>query len=142
VSALITIAEAVVTRLNAGDYSQEFTAERKYVPKYDLKDVKTLQVAVVPRSQAIARASRTEDYFDCAAHVGVMKKVDPDDLDEVDALCLLVQEILDELRGKPITDPIQAAWLSIANEPAWDPEHMDQLRQFTSVITVNYRLRR
>ena len=32
--------------------------------------------------------------------------------------------------------------MSVANEPVFAPEHLEQWRQFTSVLTVTYRMRR
>jgi hypothetical protein len=35
-----------------------------------------------------------------------------------------------------------AAWLSITHEPIFAPEHLDQERAFTSVVSATYRVRR
>lgn len=141
-STVIDIADAVVASLNAGTFSQTFEAERKYQPVYELPDMQTLHVSVVPRSVSITTATRETGYFDCAVDVGVQKKVNPDEPDEIDALMNLVEEIADHLRMKRLNDAPQAAWVSIENEPAFASEHLDQQRVFTSVLTVTYRVRR
>jgi len=56
-SAMINVASAVVAGLNDGEFSQELTAERKYQPAVELKDLKTLHVTIVPKSQTITPAS-------------------------------------------------------------------------------------
>lgn len=141
-STLIDIADALVASLNAGLFSQPFKAERKYQPSFELPELQALQVCVVPRSVAIATATRESSYFDCAIDVGVQKKVNPDEPAELDGLMTLVEEIADHLRQHRLEDAPQAAWLSIENEPAFAAEHLDQQRVFTSVLTVNYRVRR
>ena len=141
-SVLIDIADAVAARLNAGEFSQEFTAERKYQPVFDLPEMAELKVSVVPKSVSITAASRQDSFFDCAVDVGVQKKVDVDNLGELDALMDLVEELVDHLRRNRLEELPEAAWLSIEHEPVFAPEHLNQERVFTSVLTVTYRVRR
>jgi hypothetical protein len=141
-STIIDIAQAVVTSLNAGEFGQEFQAERKYQPVFELSEMQTLHVTVVPKSVSISMASRNDGYFDCAIDVGVQKRVNVEDPDEIDALMDLVEQLADHLRQRRLDEQPEAVWLSIANEPVFAPEHLDQERTFTSVLTVTYRLRR
>lgn len=141
-STIIDIADAVVASLNAGGFSLPFDAQRKYQPVFELPEMQTLHVSVVPKSIAITTAARDTGFFDCAIDIGVQKKVNPDQPDELDALTDLVEEIADHLRMKRPEEAPSAAWLSIANEPVFAPEHLEQWRQFTSVLTVTYRVRR
>ncbi|HXH23885.1 MAG TPA: hypothetical protein VNI78_01475, partial [Vicinamibacterales bacterium] len=136
------IADAIVASLNAGSFAPEFEAERKYQPVFELQDMQTLHVSVVPKSLAITTAARDSGFFDVAIDIGVQKKVNPDQPDELDALMNLVEQIADHLRMKRLDEAPNAAWLSIANEPVFAPEHLEQWRQFTSVLTVTYRVRR
>jgi len=142
VSVILDIADAVVASLNAGSFALEFEAERKYQPVFELHDMQTLRVSVVPKSLAITTAARDSGFFDCAIDIGVQKKVNADDSAELDALMNLVEQIADHLRMKRLDDSPNAAWLGIANEPVFAPEHLEQWRQFTSVLTVTYRVRR
>lgn len=141
-STIIAVADAVTTSLNAGTFSQEFTAERRYQPSFELSDMETLRVSVVPKSVSITNATRQHSFFDCAVDIGVQKKLDVDDPAQIDAMVDLVDEIIDHLRLKRPEAFPEAAWLSIEHEPVFAAEHLDQLRQFTSVLTVMYRLRR
>ncbi|MEP0848610.1 MAG: hypothetical protein HRF50_17530 [Phycisphaerae bacterium] len=141
-STLINIADAVVTSLNAASFSQEVDAERRYRPTFELAELDALRVSVVPKSLAITGATRAANYFDCAIDVGVQKKIDPDEPAELDTMMNLVEEIADHLRMKRLSDAPEAAWLSIENEPVFAPEHLDQQRVFTSVLTVRYRVPR
>lgn len=139
-STLTALADAVKDSLNNASFSMSFTAQRLHQPSFDLAELATLRVSVVPKSETIATASRGNSFFDCAVDVGVQKKVADDA--EVDALLDLVEEVTDHLRLKRLDGFPSAAWLSIEHEPVVAAEHLDQNRQFTSVLSVTYRVKR
>jgi hypothetical protein len=139
-STAITIADAVVAAINAGTSSQPVQAVRLHQPSFTLDELKDLHVSVVPRSVQVSAASRDTSMYDVSVDVGVQKKVSSDQ--EIDDLLDLVEEIGDHLRLKRLADVPEAAWVSLAHEPVVAAEHLDQHRQFTSIITVVYRVRR
>ncbi len=141
-STVIDIADAVVASLNLGSFEPPVTAVRKYVPAVELSDLVELSVTVVPKSAEITTATRTSSNFDCTIDIGVQQKVNPEEPTELDALADLAEQIVDHLRLKSLDGFSGAAWLSIANEPVFAPEHLDQQRVFTSVVSVTYRVRR
>lgn len=144
-SVILDVADAVVATLNApGDpgFSQPFTAERKYQPVFELGELETLRVSVVPKSVAITTASRHSNFFDCAVSIGVQKKIDTNAAAQLDALIGLVEEIVDHLRLKRLETLPEAMWLKIEHEPVFAPEHLEQKRVFTAVVTVAYRVGR
>ena len=141
-STVIDIADAVVASLNLGSFEPPVTAIRKYVPVVELSDLAELSVTVVPKSAEITTATRTSSHFDCTIDIGIQQKVNPDELTELDALADLAEQIVDHLRLSSLDALPNAAWLSIANEPVFAPEHLDQQRVFTSVVSVTYRVRR
>ena len=139
---ITAITDAVVAALNGHSFSQPFTAKRHYVPTFDLKDMKTLHVTVVPRGVEMATASRTLLQHDVQVDVGIQQKLpapaDPvGDQAFVDALMGLVQEVADVLRAVGYFD--EAQWVKSENKPIYSPEHLEQLRQFTSVLTLTLR---
>lgn len=139
-STILDIADAVSASLNAGPFDPAVSAERRYQPAFDLAELAALKVSVVPKSVTISNATRESGYFDCAIDIGVQKKIADDS--ELDGLVDLVEQIADHLRQKRLDDAPEAAFISIANEPVFAPEHLDQQRVFTSVLTVTYRVRR
>ena len=141
-STIVDIADAVVGAIQAGSYGELVTVERTYRPAFELADLTQVHITVVPRSVSITTATRDSGYFDCAIDVGVQKKVNADQAEDIDALMTLVEQIADQLRMKRLDDAPAAAWVSIENEPAFASEHLDQQRVFTSVLTVTYRVRR
>ena len=139
---ILTIADAVVTALNAGGFAQPFTAVRLYRPQFELKDMSVLHVTVVPRGLVIQTASRAIDQHDYQIDVAVQKRLGTENTAEIDSLMALVEQIADRFRHKVLeTDP-EACWVKSENAPVYAPEHLGQLRQFTSVLTFTFRVMR
>jgi len=141
-SVITDIAEAVKEDLNAGSFSQPFTAERHYQPLFELKDMKTLKVSVVPNGITVNPLGRGQNQYDVKIDVAVMKKFSKDDAAELDPLMLLVEEIADHFRLKRLAGYAGAMWIRTENVPVYAQEHMEQLRQFTSVLTFTFRMQR
>lgn len=141
-STLIALADAIVASLNGGTFSISFEVERGYRPVVDLQTLQAVKVTVIPKSLAITAATRADGFYDCAIDVGVQRKMDVDDPAALDELMKLVEEIGDHLRYRKLEGFAVAAWLALENEPVFAPEHLEQHRQFTSVLTVTYRVRR
>jgi hypothetical protein len=144
-STIVDIADAVVAELNGGTFSQTLTAMRHYKPVFDLKDMKDLHVSVVPKAQEMSMAGRGLAQSDVQIDIGVQKKLPddvPDDAAAIDGLMNLVQEIADFLRQRRLAAMSSAAWVRTENSPVYAPDHLEQLRQFTSVLTVTYRVMR
>ncbi len=137
-SDVIDITDAVVTWLNAGSFSQDFTAERHYQPKFELAALSTLTVAVVPRSRDDEPFARNRNQLEVGVDIGVMHK--PADLDNatLDALCDLVEEIIEYFHFRRLAG-MEVAWVKTVNDPIFAPDHLRELRQFTSVISLTYR---
>lgn len=140
--AVITdIAEAVVNELNAATFSRTFTAERNHLPLYDLKDLKTLRVTVVPSATAIETKARKTAQHDVAIDIAVQQKLPATDNTEIDPLMALVEEIADHFRFKRLASP-ESVWIKTENEPVYAQEHLDRYRVFTSLLTLTFRILR
>jgi hypothetical protein len=139
VSVIVDIADALAEALNGHEFSVEFEAARDYRPVLELQDMKTLHVSVVPKGITMAPVDRARVQHDVEVDVLVQKKLDAGDADELDALMSLVEEIAGFLKFKRL-ESVGAMWVKTANEPVFAPDHLDQFRQFTSVLTVTYRV--
>lgn len=135
-SVIVDIADAVVTVLNANDFSVAFEAARAYVPRAELKALDGVQVTVVPRSIAVEPITRVQDSQVVEIHVGIQQSCSADDLVALDALMDLVQEVRNYLKRRHLSN---AKWLSIENAPIYDPAHLREKNVFTSLITVTYQ---
>ena len=141
--ALITdVAGAVVAELNAGEFAQEFTAVRRYLPLFDLSEMKDLHVTVVPRGVAITGLARGVNQHDVQIDVAVQKKLETEGSDEIDPLMALVEEIADFFRLRRLASYSNAVWVKTENTPIYSQEHLGQMRQFTSVLTLTFRVAR
>ena len=138
-SVVIDIADAVVGALNGHAFSVEFEAVREYRPLVDLADLKDLHVTVVPKGVTTVAADRSRVQQDVEVDVVVQQKLDAGDNDELDGLMSLVEEIAGFLKFKRLEGP-GALWVKTTNDPIYAPDHVEQLRQFTSVLTVTYRV--
>ena len=132
------IAGAVVTALNGHTFSQPFTAARAYLPVFDLKDMKDLRVTVVPRGVEMSTAGRGLAASDIQIDVAVQKKLTSADNAEIDALMGLVQEIAEFIRSTGRFG--DGSWVRTENVPIYSPEHLGELRQFTSVLTLTLKV--
>ena len=144
---VVEIADAVVAALNGATLSQPVTAERYYLPEFDLKDMDTLHVSVVPAELDEEIADRARDRAEYKIHVAVQKRVakqDPPGLDQaaIDGLMQLVQEIDDLFRHKTLAGYEPAAWTKTENKPIFDPKHLKESSQFTSLLVLTFRVTR
>ena len=139
--AVITdIADAVVAELNGGTFSQPFEAKRYYRPVFDLAEMSDLHVSVVPRGMTIERADRSRNQHDVQIDVAVQQKLRTADNAELDALMALVEEIADFFRLRRLAEYPDAVWVKTENVPVYAQEHLEEFRQFTSVLTLTFRV--
>lgn len=136
---ILAIADAVLAELNATTFSQPVAAERHYLPQFELADMTALRVSVVPRSITSKGLDRNRDSFDYRVDVAVQQKLDPTP-GNLDALMALVEEIADHFRSEPLAGYPQARCTEVENIPVYAVEHLDEFRQFTSVLTLTFRV--
>jgi len=138
-SLVIDIADALTTLLNSHAFSEEFEAAREYRPLVDLVEMKDLRVTVVPKGLATVPIDRSRVQQDVEVNVVVQQKLEAGDAEELDGLMSLVEEIGAFLKFKRL-ESVGASWVKTTNDPIFAPDHLEQLRQFTSVLTVTYRV--
>ena len=136
---LLQVAEAVRYEINLGNYSQSVTAVRYYQPRFELAEMETLHVSVVPRSMTEKQLSRALTAYDCTIDVGIQQRSTMDQT-TLDALTKLVAEIAQRLHTVKLSALPEARLMQVVNEPVFAPEHLDELRQFTSVLSARYRV--
>ena len=134
-STIIAIADAMVACLNGagvGLFSKPFVAVRHYKPTFDLQDMKTLHVTVVPRGVELSTATRAAAQADVQVDIGVQQKLPPSgapgsggDTAELDALMHLVEEIADYFRSHRLAACPNVLWVKTENTPIYSPEHLE-----------------
>ena len=145
-SLVTDIAGAVAAEINAAPgspatFNQTFTAVRKVVPAYELSELTELKVTVVPKAVEISGSTRSASQYDITVDIGIQKKLPatPEMDAEVETLGMLVDQIAEYLRRRPLSTAPFASWVSITNDPVYAPEHLLEKRVFTSVLTLTYR---
>ncbi len=141
---LITdIADAVVTEVNTpGSVSPlegVAVAVRQYRPRKELKDLKVLAVTVVPKAVEVGGATRGTQQFDCEIDVAVQQKLADDSDTAIDPLVQKVEQLIDYLSRRRLAALPEVVPVKVQNNPIYAVEHLDELRVFTSVITITYR---
>jgi len=140
-AAITDIADAVVAELNGHTFSLPVTAVRAYVPQYELAEMNTLHVTVVPKGRtksAVGRVPRTSEH---TLDVAVQKKLAGEGTVDADPLMGLVEEIDTYFDiGKRLASYPNAVCVAVANLPIFAPDHFEQFRQFTSVLSLTFRV--
>lgn len=144
---VVEIADAVVAALNAAALSLPLAAERSYLPEFDLGQMKDLHVTVVPAELDEELLDRTRDAAQYKIHLAVQKRVSKAgggglDSQAIDALMHLVEEIDDLFRHKPLAGYPQAHWVKTENRPIYDPKHLKEHSQFTSLLILTFQVAR
>lgn len=137
--ALLTdIADAVAAKINTADLIPGLVAERILLPVFELKDMKTLKISVVPKARKIIQATRNLNTDEVQIDIGVQKKISEDS--ELDGLLKLVEDIAALFKAERLEGYKKAICVKVENEPVYDHIHLRQLRQFTSVITLTFKV--
>ena len=140
-SVITDVADAIVVELNAATFSQPVAAVRAYLPQYKLTQMQNLHVTVVPKSIVLANPDRSRSQSDYSFDVAVQKKFSTGSNEELDALLQLVQDIVLYFRHTQRLESFpNAIWMKTEVPVLYAPDHMEQLRQFTSVLTLTYRV--
>jgi hypothetical protein len=130
----ISIADEVVKTLNSGGV----TATRSLFPFYELKDLASLKVTVVPKSVDIQSSSRSASEFDYQIDIAFQKSVKSPDDSEVSTLADLVLNTAKSFRGK-VYQAVNAV-CSKVGVLLYSAEHIQPPSVFTSVITLNFKV--
>lgn len=134
---LIEIADEVVNDLNAQLFSMQFTAERSYVPRFDLSKA-TSQLPVVtvtPRELVSESASRALDEVRFGMDVGVCAKVADATPASCDPLMALALEIRDRYSHYTVLGG-RGVSIEPGQEPIYDRDWLLTNREFFGLVQL------
>jgi hypothetical protein len=136
----VQISDAVVAELRAGQFSRTFVPVRRLLPVRDLAELDELRVTVIPRAMESVPLARTTEKRTYTIDVGVQQRVGQDV--ELDAATVMsvAEEIAEFLRNRPLAEMKTASYVGHGIDPIYSPEHLEELRVATSVVTVRYTL--
>ncbi len=147
-STAVTIADAVVDRLNAGPLPLPCTVERWYVPVRDLKDLidEGLVLSVVPvtiEGTVLDRAGHYMEVYGVA--VGIQQVIGQGVMTNdqikaaVDPLMDFAEQITELFELETIGTNPPVTCTGYTNDPIYSPHHLDEKRVFTSVLIFTFK---
>lgn len=137
-AAIVQLAEAVVADLNAATFSQSFTAQRSYLPRWKLEELATIRVTVVPKDDVGERASRAQWQEDYQLDVAIQQRLGANETAQMDALVLLGQELADYFKSRNPAGDL-ATLVAVAFAPLFDPDHLEKHKTLTTVLNLTFR---
>lgn len=126
-SEVIKIAEAVASEL------AEYHAEVQYSPEFELRDLDTMRIIVVPTATEYKTLSRSAHEELLKVQIGILKRATEDDLPE---LLRFSEELGIGFLNKKIAG---ATCLVVAYNPIYSADHLRERGQFTSVIELTFK---
>jgi len=93
--------------------------------------------AAIPSITSITRDTTRRDY---RIDVVVQKRLASDNASDIDPLLTLIDEMIAELQNKRLPDYKAAICYEVSNDPVYAAQHLERLRQFTSVVSFIYRV--
>ena len=142
---VIDIVDAIVAALDAvkATLAIPFEVAKRSLPNYELPELETAVLSVIPATVAITHATRGMSYWDYRIDVAVQKRLDATDRQtQIDTLVLLSQEVADELIRVSFATTPASSFLRCEIDPLWVEDHLSEKRLFTSVVRLHYRVGR
>jgi hypothetical protein len=136
----VQLADAVVAELRGGTFSRNFVPVRKLLPVRELAELDELRVTVVPRSVESVPLARTTERRTYAIDLGVQQRVGQDVELDTAVVMAVAEEIAEFLRTHSLSDVPKASYVGHAIDPVYSPEHLEEMRVATSVVTIRYTL--
>jgi hypothetical protein len=137
VASLITLADAVVSTLQGGTFTPAITPERKLLPVFDLQQLNTLTVQVVPGGISFELTTRgPASTDDLIVDVAVIKNITDLETD-VPPLLALVEAMVFHLKNNRRIGG--ATLVRLENQPIYGVKELREQDQFISVLRCTYR---
>ena len=126
-SEVLKLAEAVTAEL------AEYNAELLFYPEFELRELESMKVAVVPVATEYKTLSRASHEELLKVQIGFMKRGIEDELPE---LLHTVENIGLGFLNKKLAGTI---CIGVGYNPIYSPEHLRERRQFTSVMELTFK---
>lgn len=142
----LDVCDAVVSAINAGDYTDEIEAQRRVAPILEAEDVAEdggLLVTITPGGITMEPASRGSDVYEIDVQIAVQKTTSTYESQDsaVVAVTTLLQEILAVLNRTKLTIGSNVAkWIGQEIVTLYDPVHLTQTQVVTTLATTTWQV--
>ena len=136
----VQLSDAIVAQLREGTFSRNFLPARRLLPVRELAELDELRVTVVPRSLESVPLTRATERRTYAIDLGVQQRVGQDVELDAAVVMAVAEEIAEFLRTVGLADFPTASYVGHTIDPVYSPEHLEEMRVATSVVTVRYSL--
>ena len=126
-SNIVDLAAAVADSL------ADYNAEVLYFPTFDLRDLETMRVIVVPVNPEYKTVSRSAHEELLKVQIGFLKRGCED---EISDLLQTVESLGLSFLDKKLSN---ATCVCVAYNPIYSPDHLRERGQFTSVIELTFK---
>ena len=127
-SEVVKLAENVVAEL------EEYNAELSFFPEFELRDLDTMRIVVVPVGTQYKTLSRNAHEELPRVQIGILKRGSEEELPE---LLKFTEGLGLSFLNKKIGN---ATCVCVAYNPIYSPEHLRERSQFTSVIELTFKV--
>ncbi len=138
---VLQVADSVHAQLNAAEFDFEFVAERVRSQLRSRRHEGNASNCCTQGRGALA-LDRAHNKYHCRVDVAVQKKFSKGTNAEIDPLVDLVEKIADQFRLKRLASFQAARCVKAEHAVLYSSEHWEQLRQFTSLLTLTFELAR
>lgn len=149
----IELADLVTAKLNDAEAGAGLgvTAKRVYLPVLDRSNLEALNVFVIPAADTNTITTRNSFQADYRIDIGVLKQLTVGEDQsfsnvELDGLMEKMRSVKNWLKAEENRHFVGASgidyvWHVTEHSPLYNPEHLEEHRQFTSFVTASYRAR-
>ena len=132
----IQIAEALRDSLNAGTFTETFTATAERLADFTRESITGTTVVVYPESVAEEQYTRSKREETIEVGLAVFKPCEADAEDNIGDGLLLCQEIREAIAGVAMSG---CDWTGTTQPELYEREFAEQLNQFASTLTATYK---
>lgn len=137
-SILGDLINATVTRLNAGSFSESFTAEKRLLPRRELEDITALMVDVFPGSEEWERQARSGVFTKTHnVSIAIQAPITSDANATFETYLALADEILADLSS--ITNLGGRLIDGFEREGPYSYDFAETLGVFLTMITIRFK---
>lgn len=135
---VISVADEVVSAINNGTWAVDFeAAERRYLPIYDLEQLRdVVRVVVLPRTEDVTQISRASSSLKVGVLIGIETAYETEDNTTIDPLMALAAAMRDFFQSKTLSSGARCN--DVGRTPLYDQRLMQDHRIFMAVVTLEF----